>query len=128
MMTTSTPAWFEIPTIDLDRARRFWAAVTQTELKTEAMGPMKMAIFPYTSPQSSGALVKMEGYKPSTNGAIIYLEVDDLRAALARANDAGGEMLHPVTALPDDNGFFAQVRDSEGNRVGLFSKRDNRAS
>ncbi|HFE45154.1 MAG TPA: VOC family protein [Nannocystis exedens] len=128
MMTTSIPAWFEIPTIDLDRARRFWGAVTQTELKSEAMGPMTMAIFPFTSPQSSGALVKMEGYKPSTDGSIIYLEVDDLRAALARANDAGGETLHPVTALPDDNGFFAQVRDSEGNRVGLFSKRDNRAS
>ncbi len=128
MLTTSTPAWFEIPTTDLDRARRFWGAVTQTELKNEQAGPMKMAIFPYKSPQSSGALVEMQGYEPSTTGSIVYLEVDDLQAALARANDAGGETLHPVTALPDDVGFFAQLRDSEGNRVGLFAKRVDKTS
>jgi predicted enzyme related to lactoylglutathione lyase len=27
----------------------------------------------------------------------------------------------PRTELPDGIGFFAQIRDSEGNRVGLFS-------
>ncbi len=123
MMTTSTPAWFEIPTTDLDRARRFWGAVTQTELKSEQMGPMKMAIFPHAHQQSSGALVEMQGYEPAMAGSIVYLEVDDLQAALARASDAGGETLLPVTALPNGDGFFAQLRDSEGNRVGLFAKR-----
>jgi hypothetical protein len=31
-------------------------------------------------------------------------------------------VLVPRTALPDEIGFFAQIRDSEGNRVGLFSR------
>jgi predicted enzyme related to lactoylglutathione lyase len=30
--------------------------------------------------------------------------------------------LVPKTALPDGMGFYAQIRDSEGNRVGLYSK------
>ena len=31
-------------------------------------------------------------------------------------------MVLPLTELPDGMGVFAQIRDCEGNRVGLFSR------
>ncbi|MCA9658733.1 MAG: VOC family protein [Myxococcales bacterium] len=122
MLTTPTPAWFEIPAADLSRARRFYESLFAKELRLQEMGPMKLAIFPSECPQSTGALVECEGYEPTTSGSIVYLEVDDVKTTLARANEAGADTLCPITALPNDGGFFAQFRDSEGNRVGLYSK------
>ncbi|MCB9706700.1 MAG: VOC family protein [Myxococcales bacterium] len=123
MLATSTPAWFEIPAVDLDRARRFYETVTGAELRVQEMGPMTMAIFPYEHPSTSGALLKADGAEPTTSGSVVYLHVDDIRPALARAEAAGGQTLLPLTALPNDGGVFAQIRDSEGNRVGLYSRR-----
>src|ERR1700757_2306393 len=42
-------------------------------------------------------------------------------AELPRVPKAGGEVLLPRTALPDGMGYFAQIRDTEGNRVGLHA-------
>ncbi|HEV8632348.1 MAG TPA: VOC family protein [Thermoanaerobaculia bacterium] len=122
MLQPSVPAWFEIPTKDLDRATRFYEALFDAKLMREEMGPMAMAVFPFEKPHPSGALVRAEGYQPSTTGAVVYLNVADIRPVLARVPKAGGEVLLPLTKLPDEGGVFAQVRDSEGNRVGLFSR------
>jgi predicted enzyme related to lactoylglutathione lyase len=47
--------------------------------------------------------------------------VDDLRPVLDRAQAHGGDTLVERTALPAGMGYFAQLRDCEGNRVGLWS-------
>ena len=52
---------------------------------------------------------------------MVYLSVEDLRPVLQRAQEHGGDTLVPCTALPGDMGYFAQFRDTEGNRVGLWS-------
>jgi predicted enzyme related to lactoylglutathione lyase len=122
MLQPSVPAWFEIPAQDLDRAARFYETVLGAKLKREEMGPMRMAVFPHEDPQPSGAVVHAEGYRPAADGTVIYLNLDDIRPALERVPKAGGKVLLPVTALPDGMGVFAQLRDSEGNRVGLFSR------
>jgi predicted enzyme related to lactoylglutathione lyase len=122
MLQPSVPAWFEIPARDLDRAARFYEAVLETSLARETMGPMEMAVFPHQKPGATGAVVRAPGYEPTETGAVVYLHLDDLRPALGRVAAAGGAVLLPRTALPDEIGFFALVRDCEGNRVGLFSR------
>ena len=53
---------------------------------------------------------------------VVYLNADpQLAQVLARVPKAGGEVLLPRTALPDGMGYFAQIRDTEGNRVGLHA-------
>ena len=37
--------WFEIPTSDYDRARKFYGAVLQNTLKDQREGPNPMAVF-----------------------------------------------------------------------------------
>jgi predicted enzyme related to lactoylglutathione lyase len=122
MLQPSVPAWFEIPAQDLDRASRFYESVLDAKLTREDLGSLRMAVFPRAEPYPSGALVKADGYRPADQGSVVYLNVDDIRPALARVPKAGGTVLQPATKLPDQGGVFAQFRDSEGNRVGLFSR------
>lgn len=123
MIQKSVPAWFEIPAADFDRAVGFYEKLLDTNLKREQMGPTRLAVFPHEKPHPSGAVVAADGLVPSTAGSVIYLNLDDIRPALARAPKIGAELLVPLTELPDGIGVFAQIRDSEGNRVGLFSAR-----
>jgi predicted enzyme related to lactoylglutathione lyase len=122
MLQPSVPAWFEVPARDLDRATRFYEAVLGARLLRGQMGPMAMAVFPHEKLQASGALVRADGYEPAAQGTVVYLNLDDIRPALARVKGAGGSVLLPLTPLPDEAGVFAQIEDSEGNRVGLFSR------
>jgi len=122
MLQPTVPAWFEIPARDLERAIAFYEAVLTAKLTTGDMGPMRMAVFPHEKPAPTGALVRAEGYEPASSGTVVYLNLDDIRPALGRVPKAGGEVLLPLTALPDGMGVFAQIRDTEGNRVGLFSQ------
>src|SRR5262245_47669479 len=122
MLQPSVPAWFEIPAQDLERASKFYESVLDTRLKREEQGSIRMATFPHDKALPSGALVKADGYRPTEQGSVVYLNVDDIRPALAKVPKAGGTVLQPATKLPDQSGEFAQIRDSEGNRVGLFSR------
>lgn len=122
MLNPNVPAWFEIPTDDLDRAQKFYETVIGQPLKRERFGSNDIAVFPSgDKPNASGALVAMEECRPSVLGSIVYISVDNLLPVLERAQDNGGDTLVPRTALPEGMGFFAQFRDCEGNRVGLWS-------
>ncbi|HEY0231629.1 MAG TPA: VOC family protein [Dokdonella sp.] len=122
MLNPNVPAWFEIPTSDLDRAQQFYEHVLAVQLKREDFGGGMLAVFPYGGkPNASGALIAMEDCEPSVQGSVVYLSVADLAPALARANGKGGDTIVPRTALPQGMGYFAQFRDCEGNRVGLWS-------
>jgi hypothetical protein len=100
--------WFELPVNDLNRATSF------------AMFPRRHET------ATTGALAvthdaKIEG-RPSTDGAVVYLNCDgEMDAVLKRAKAAGGELLQEVAQLPGGMGWIAQFRDLDGNRVGLHA-------
>lgn len=117
------PAWFEIPVADYGRAKAFYEAAFGLKLNEEAMGDMTMAVFPHARDAISGCLLASPWAKPTAHGTVVYLHTPgDLQIVLNRAAQRGAEVLVPKTALPPSTGgFFAVMRDSEGNRVGLFS-------
>lgn len=122
MLNANVPAWFEIPVVDLDRAQRFYEQALDKPLTREQMGEGELAVFPYGGmPNSSGALLRHPKCSPSADGSIVYLSVVDLAIVLERLQGLGAETIVPRTALPEGMGYFAQFRDSEGNRVGLWS-------
>ena len=124
MLKANVPAWFEIPARDVDRAQRFYQDLLGVNLIRTRINGADQAVFPYGGkPNSSGSVIRSDGvYEPSDRlGSIVYLHVEDIRPALARVTEIGGDVLLPVQALPDNIGVFAHIRDSEGNRVGLFS-------
>ena len=122
MLNPNVPAWFEIPTSDLDRAQRFYETILQQPLRRERFGGTDIAVFPRgDQPNATGALIRHDDCEPNVQGSVVYLSVDDLAPVLERASGAGGDTLVGRTALPPGMGYFAQFRDCEGNRVGLWS-------
>jgi predicted enzyme related to lactoylglutathione lyase len=113
--------WFEIPAADLDRAEKFYGTVLGVEfVPGPGMGDARMAMFP-SQGGVGGALLEAEGWTPGTAGSVIYLNCDgDLETPLSRVEAAGGKILVPITDI-GENGRYAFIMDSEGNRVGLHA-------
>ena len=86
----------------------------------EAMPGYVMAMFP-AQDGVGGALITGEGYVPSQEGVVVYLNGgDDLNTVLSKVEDAGGKVAMPKTDI-GENGFVAYMIDPEGNKVGLHS-------
>lgn len=113
--------WFEIPVTNMDRALKFYGTIFGIDMDTmEGMPGMTMAMFP-AEDGVGGALVHAEGYKPSQDGTVVYLNGgDDLSKVLDKVEGAGGKVVIPKTDI-GENGFFAHFVDIEGNRVALHS-------
>jgi predicted enzyme related to lactoylglutathione lyase len=116
-------SWFEIPALDLTRARAFYEQILGVTLQEAPFGETLLACFPYDQETATGGCVlKGDGYNPSPDGAVLYLNAgDSLDAVLARVVPAGGQIARPKTALPEGMGCFAHILDTEGNRVGLHA-------
>jgi uncharacterized protein len=125
---TSTPRalnWFEIPVIDMARARRCYSALLGIELRAEQIGPNVLAVFPYPEGATGGCLLAgPQVPSPSQSGSVLYLNAGEaLDPVISRIEAAGASLLTPRVDLPGDMGAFVHIADSEGNRVGLHAMR-----
>ena len=118
-MKTNTINWFEIPTVDLERAAKFYQATLGADLRRENFMGTPHAIF--SASGVAGALIQDAKRKPGA-GSILYLDAPDLAAALSKVEGAGGRVLLPKTDIGDP-GFIAIVLDTEGNQIGLHQAR-----
>ena len=120
-------SWFEIPVSDYERAKKFYSAVFEAELGEMDVAGSKLAMLPSDQDPEvvGGALISSSDHAiaPSEQGSIVYLNANpNLQPFLDRAVAAGASVFIPKTLIGPDMGHFAQFRDSEGNRVGLYSK------
>lgn len=112
--------WFEIPVTDFGRAKKFYGEIFGVDMYEQNMGPHQMGFFPGEG--VSGAIVKAEGYKPSQDGALIYLAAgEDLTGVMNKIEKAGGKVIQPKMKVTDEIGFIALFIDTEGNKVALHS-------
>ena len=117
--------WFEIPVTDFSRAKKFYETVMDMTMGEHQMGPFKMGFFPYEmgSGKLSGAIVQGEGYKPSIEGTLVYLNCNpDLSPFLNKVESAGGKIIFSKTEIAPGLGFNAMFIDTEGNKVALHSQ------
>lgn len=116
--------WTDIPAIDINRAKLFYSSVFGSVFIDDEMPGMKTAMFEAETGAVSGMLVEGEGYVPSATGTVVYFDGGkDLAEVLKRAEALGSEVVCPKTAIKDgEEGYFAQLIDSEGNRIGLYSQ------
>lgn len=115
--------WFEIPARDLDRAARFYETLLGAPLERMTMDDMHMAMFPCDKPGIGGCLVAgAQAPAPVADGTVVYLNAEpSVDAVLAKVEGAGGSIVIPRTDIGSGMGFFAVVKDTEGNRVGLHA-------
>ncbi len=122
---TNPVVHFEIPVTDMDRAISFYEAVLGYPLTRENVDGYDMAFFPRADGRhgASGALAKGDVYRPSHDGPVIYFDVPDIDAVLARAQARGSKLLYAKKDI-GAAGFVAEFEDSEGNRIALSQPKD----
>lgn len=126
---TNALTWFEIPAIDIKRARTFYETILDIKMETLDQGdseeetvffPRKPDTVVALSGILSGALVKAERLKPGQDGPLIYLNASpSIQTVIDRIEAAGGKIIKPKTKIAA--GSIAVFVDTEGNRVALHA-------
>lgn len=116
--------WFDIPSLDFDRAVKFYTAILGEELKVQDYGGQKLGFFPMDKDgQVGGDLTPpSQDHIPSKNGQRVYINcTGKLDEVIARVEKAGGKIVTPKFSIPDAD--IAIIEDTEGNIVGLCSSK-----
>jgi len=118
--------WFEIPAKDITRAKKFYESIFAINMQDmgEMMG-MKMVGFPSEmgNGKATGGLVESQMHKPSTEGAVVYLNANpSIQTVIDRIETAGGKVVMPKTQISPEIGCMAFFIDSEGNKVALHAQ------
>jgi len=126
METYNPVGWFEIPTLDLERAEAFYKALLDIEFQDMTSGEMQMKIFPmhHDTKGTSGALVKHPTYTPSKNGAgvIIYFTTPNFDEVMDKVESIGGKIVFPKRDI-GENGFIGGIEDTEGNHIAIHTRK-----
>lgn len=120
--------WIEIPVLDLERAEKFYTDLFGYEFKRQpTMDGYTMSWFPMDmqSYGSGATLMHGEGYKPSTEGMLIYFPSpgESINDGVKRAEELGVEVIVPKKSI-GKHGFMIIVKDSEGNAIALHSMKE----
>jgi len=112
---TGTMTHIEIPADDVDRAKRFYAAVAGWQF--EAMDGFPDYWLFQSEPERGGAI----GTRGGSIGKVVrhFVNVDRMEDAIAAAEQNGGRLVEEPTEIPGQ-GRSAVVLDSEGNELGLW--------
>lgn len=125
-MEQNVVGWFEVPVLDMDRAKKFYDTVFGIEIQVQDFGGTLMGWFPWAEGKTgaSGSLIQNESYKPShTDGVLVYFASQDVQNELDRIEDAGGKIVKPKTQISPEVGYMGVFLDTEGNRVALHSRK-----
>jgi predicted enzyme related to lactoylglutathione lyase len=128
--------WFEIPAGNLDRAIRFYSTVFSTKFEKKLLLDKEYAVFDKGKQLIGGVIVEKENYSPGS-GAILFFYVTDINKVLKTAVELNGKIVINKTFLKQKNsygdivipqnlidgkmGYYAEMVDSEGNHIGLYS-------
>lgn len=109
-------AFFEIAGSDGDKLRRFYADLFGWRI-TRVPGDADYGLVAAEAPGIAGGIGRSERGVPGY--ATFYVEVDDPKAYLDKAEELGGKVIVPVSEVPGWDLTFALFADPEGHLVGL---------
>jgi hypothetical protein len=105
----------EIPADDVERAKRFYAAVAGWEFGEMEGFP---GYFLFRTGERSGGGIGRRGESVG-NVLRVYISVDRLEDGIAAAEANGGTVTVPASDIPGQ-GRYAVVDDPEGNEIALW--------
>ena len=114
--------FFEIPAVNFGRAIDFYEELLNCKMEIMECETEKMAFFPSEDGVAPGAISYASDFKPSKDGVLVSLGVENMEKALAQVEKNGGRVLRDKTKIEaESRGYFALFMDSEGNQLGLYS-------
>jgi predicted enzyme related to lactoylglutathione lyase len=112
----------EIPTTNFSRAIAFYQAILNISIEEVDMDGVKMGLFPNDGEGVFVQLINGSGYKPSSDGAIVYLNGgENLQTVANKIEENGGKVIVRKSEIGPEMGFYAIFTDTEGNKLGLHS-------
>lgn len=112
----------EIPTTDFSRAVKFYQNILNVAIEEVDMDGTQMGVLPSDGKTVNVVLAKGYGYKPTTEGAVLYLNAGhDLQPMLDKVSQNGGQIIVHKTEISPEIGCYALFIDTEGNKLGLHS-------
>ena len=113
---TNDMNYFEIGTADPEASKAFYGALFNWKFGQPSM-PARYGMID----ENRGGLWDTS-HMGAQNWAIFYVQVDDVHAAIERAQQLGATVAVPLI----DNGMikFAHLGDSLGNRFGVWQRKD----
>lgn len=128
--------WFEIPVKNMERAVQFYSAVLGIHIERWKPLDVEYGIMKRQDIGVGGVLVQREDIVPG-NGVMLFFYVNVMSDAIEAARQSGGYVIKPKTLIKQqdkdgkmtiaqnliDNqvGYYAELTDSEGNRIALYS-------
>jgi hypothetical protein len=124
MKQVNPVGWFDLYVADLDRAKKFYESVFRLTLTELPLEWGRQALFPFhpDAPNISGALVEKKDYRPVAGNTLVYFETEDCLREEEKIAALGGKILTPKMSI-GEFGFVSIAMDSEGNTIGLHSRR-----
>lgn len=135
-MNAGQLVWFEIPVTNLNRAIDFYSNALLIKVKRIMILDQEQGFLEKVDGTVSGVLIKKENYQPG-QGCTLFFYVVDITEILSNVSEFNGTIITNKTLLKQKNtsgntvitnnlidqnvGYFAEIMDSEGNRVGLYS-------
>ena len=111
---------WEIGGIDGEKLKEFYDQLFDWEI--QHIPEMKYYVCEVGEGGIGGGLFQVDesqGMKPFIT---VYVQVDDLQAALNKAESLGGKAVCQPTKISDEHGYYAMFTDPDGNLVGLWCK------
>ncbi len=108
--------WFEVVGKDGDKLRRFYTDLFGWKIDG-ATGDMDYGLVQAAAGGIGGGVGKSEDGGPGH--ITFFVEVDDPKAYLAKAEKLGGKTVVPPMEIPTYNLTFAYFTDPQGHLIGL---------
>ena len=110
--------WHDLMTTDIDKASEFYTKLFGWQLNDVDMGGGTYKMI-RSGETEIGGLVPLDKSHGAPSHWTAYVTVDDVNAAVQRANAQGGETLVPTTPIPNV-GAFAMIKDPNGACISPF--------
>ncbi len=115
---------FEIPTDDLERAKKFYTELFGWKIEMQ-QGPMEYWMITTTNEKGDkaidgGMMQRQNPQQPITN----YIDVPSIDEYAVKVEKIGGKVIIPKTAIPDV-GYFAVCLDTENNSFAIWETDNN---
>jgi len=108
--------WNELQTTDVLKAQKFYGNLLGWSFKDHSVGATKYTMINLDNNDIGGIVASSDKNNSSWTS---YIAVDDIDATVAKVKDLGGNVLVPITTLPDA-GMFAIISDPTGAKIALW--------
>lgn len=107
----------EIPTTDVQKSKDFYAKIFGWTMSEDMPG---YVLFKTGDNQGGGFT---QDTKPTRDGVVLYIEVEDIDKKLTEVEAAGGKKLKGKTQISPEYGYYATFTDPCGTIMALWSNK-----